>query len=53
VLFKADSSTVSVWDLSAKSATAALQVGGSVSALTVSANGRRVLTGNLEGEVTL
>jgi hypothetical protein len=49
----ADGSTVCVWDLSAKSATAALPVGGSVSAVAVSADGQRVLTGNLEGEVTL
>ena len=44
---------VAVWNLSGKSATATLPVGGSVSALAVSADGRRVLTGNLEGEVTL
>ena len=48
-----DRSTVSVWDLSSKSATAALPVGGWVSALAVSADGRRVLTGNTDGEVTL
>jgi WD40 repeat protein len=48
-----DRSTVSVWDLSGKSATAALPVGGWVSALAVSADGRRVLTGNTDGEVTL
>jgi WD40 repeat protein len=48
-----DTSTVTVWDLSSKSATAALPVGGSVSALAVSADGRRVLTGNTDGEVTL
>jgi WD40 repeat protein len=45
--------TVAVWDLSSKSATAALQVGGWVSALAISADGRRVLTGNTDGEVTL
>lgn len=49
----AASSTVAVWDLSGKSATAALQVGGSVSALAVSADGRRVLAGNTDREVTL
>src|SRR5262245_10085212 len=48
-----DRSTVAVWDLSGKSATAALQVGGWVSALAVSADGRWVLTGNTDGEVTL
>src|SRR5205085_2720242 len=48
-----DRSTVAVWDLSSKSATAALQVGGWVSALAISADGRRVLTGNTDGEVTL
>jgi WD40 repeat protein len=45
--------TVSVWDLSRKPAIASLPVGGSVSALAISADGKRVLTGNLEGEVTL
>jgi WD40 repeat protein len=49
----ADSSTVAVWDLSGKSATSTLPVGGSVSALAISADGRRVLTGKLDGEVTL
>ena len=49
----ADRNTVSVWNLSGKSATADLPVGGSVSALAVSADGRRVLTGNMDGEVTL
>jgi WD40 repeat protein len=48
-----DRSTVAVWDLSSKSGTATLQVGGWVSALAVSADGRRVLTGNTDGEVTL
>jgi hypothetical protein len=48
-----DRSTVDVWDLCSKSATAALQVGGWVSALAISADGRRVLTGNTGGEVTL
>jgi WD40 repeat protein len=48
-----DRSTVAVWDLSQKSATAALPVGGWMSALAVSADGRRVLTGNTDGEVTL
>jgi WD40 repeat protein len=48
-----DGGTVSVWDLSARSATAALRVGGWVSALAVSADGRRVLTGNTDGDVTL
>ena len=47
------SSTVTVWDLSNKSATAAFQVGGRVSALAISADGRRVLTGTTDGEVTL
>jgi DNA-binding beta-propeller fold protein YncE len=46
-------STVAVWDLSGKSPKATLPVGGSESALAVSADGRRVLTANLEGEVTL
>jgi WD40 repeat protein len=46
-------STVAVWDLSSKSATATLQVGGWVSALAVSPDGRQVLTGNTDGEVTL
>jgi len=49
----ADSGTVAVWDLPSKSATATLPVGGSVSALAVSADGRRVLTGNTDGEVTI
>lgn len=53
VVTAADGSTVAVWDLSSKSATAALQVGGSVSALAISADGQRVLTGNTDGEVTL
>jgi WD40 repeat protein len=48
-----DRSTVAVWDLSSKSATAALQVGGWVSALAISPDGQRVLTGNTDGEVTL
>jgi WD40 repeat protein len=51
-----DSRTVAVWDLwdlSSKSATASLQAGGQVSALAVSADGQRVLTGNTDGEVTL
>jgi WD40 repeat protein len=48
-----DRSAVAVWDLSSKSATAALQVGGWVSALAVSADGQRVLTGSSDGEVTL
>jgi WD40 repeat protein len=49
----ADSSTVAVWSLSGKAATASLPVGGSVSALAISADGRRVLTGNTDGEVSL
>jgi WD40 repeat protein len=49
----AANSTVAVWDLSGKSATAVLPVGGSESALAISTDGRRVLTGNLDGEVTL
>jgi WD40 repeat protein len=49
----ADSSTVAVWDLSGKSATADLPAGGSVSALAVSVDGRRVLTGSMDGAVTL
>jgi WD40 repeat protein len=48
-----DKGTVAVWDLSRKSVTATLQVGGGVSALAVSADGQRVLTGNMDGEVTL
>jgi WD40 repeat protein len=48
-----DRSTVAVWDLPSKSATAALQVGGWISAQVISADGRRVLTGNTDGEVTL
>jgi WD40 repeat protein len=48
-----DRSTVAVWDLSGKSATASLPVGGWVCALAVSADGRRVLTGNTDGELTL
>jgi WD40 repeat protein len=48
-----NSSTVAVWDLPGKSATATLQVGEGVSALAISADGRRVLTGNMDGEVTL
>jgi DNA-binding beta-propeller fold protein YncE len=48
-----DRSTVTVWDLSSKSATAALPVGGWVSALAVSPDGRQVLTGNTDGELTL
>lgn len=44
--------TVAVWELPGKSATA-LPVGGGVSALAVSADGRRVLTGNTDGELTL
>lgn len=48
-----DRGRVAVWDLSSKSATATLQVGGWVSALAISADGQRVLTGNADGEVTL
>jgi WD40 repeat protein len=48
-----DRSTVAVWDLSSKSAVATLRVGGWVSALAISADGQRVLTGNTDGEVTL
>jgi WD40 repeat protein len=48
-----DKGTVAVWDLSSKSATAALPVGEGVSALAVSSDGQRVLTGNTDGEVTL
>ncbi len=48
-----DRSTVAVWGLSGKSATAALPVGGWVCALAVSPDGRRVLTGNTDGELTL
>jgi WD40 repeat protein len=44
---------VAVWDLSTKSVTASLQVGERLSALAISADGRRVLTGTLDGEVTL
>jgi WD40 repeat protein len=49
----AANSTVAVWNLSGKSATATLPVGGSESALAISPDGRRVLTANQEGEVTL
>lgn len=48
-----DKGTVSVWDLASKSATATLGVGGWVSALAISHDGQRVLTGNTDGEVTL
>jgi WD40 repeat protein len=48
-----DRSTVAVWDLSRKSATATLPVGEWTSALAISADGRRVLTGDTDGEVTL
>jgi WD40 repeat protein len=47
-----DRSTVTVWDLSNQSPSATLEVGGWVTALAISADGRRVLTGNLH-EVTL
>jgi hypothetical protein len=53
VVTGSDRGTASVWDLSRKSAAAALQAGGWVSALAVSADGRLVLTGNTDGEVTL
>jgi WD40 repeat protein len=49
----AERGAVAVWDLSSKSATATLPVGGSVSALAISASGRRILTGNTSGEVAL
>lgn len=48
-----DMNTVAVWDLSSNSATASLQVGSQVSALAISTDGQRVLTGNMDGEVTL
>jgi DNA-binding beta-propeller fold protein YncE len=48
-----DRSTVTVWDMASKSATATLQVGGWLSALAISPDGRRVLTGNTEGKVTM
>lgn len=48
-----DRNSVAVWDMASKSATATLPVGTWVSALAVSADGRRVLTGNTDGEVTL
>ena len=54
VVTDSDRGTVSVWDLSAKSVTATLPVGGGwVSALAISADGQRVLTGNSDGDVTL
>jgi WD40 repeat protein len=49
----AERGTVAVWNLSTKSATATLPAGESVSALAISADGWRVLTGNMDGEVTL
>ena len=45
--------TVAVWDLASKAATASLNVGDSVSALALSADGRRLLTGNMKGELVL
>lgn len=48
-----DRSTVAVWDMPSKSATASLPVGGWISALAISDDGRRVLTGNTDGDVTL
>lgn len=44
---------VAVWDVSAKSATATLKVGGDVSALAISGDGSRVLTATMEGAVAL
>ncbi|QEH34160.1 hypothetical protein OJF2_26950 [Aquisphaera giovannonii] len=44
---------VTVWDLGRKAATATLSGGGSVSALALSADGRRVLTGTTDGELAL
>ncbi|VTR96276.1 wd40 repeat-containing protein : Uncharacterized protein OS=Galerina marginata CBS 339.88 GN=GALMADRAFT_139557 PE=4 SV=1: WD40 [Gemmata massiliana] len=44
---------VEVWDLSSKTPAAVLKVGGWVSALAVSPDGRRVLTGTTNGDVTL
>jgi WD40 repeat protein len=48
-----DRNTVTVWDMASKSAAAALHVGEWVSALAISADGRRVLTGDTDGDVTL
>ncbi len=48
-----DRNTVAVWDLTSKSATATLHLGEWVSALAISADGQRVLTGTADGEVTL
>jgi len=54
VVTSSDRNTVSVWDLSSKSATASFKVAGWVSALAISADGKRVLTGDAQnGEVTL
>jgi WD40 repeat protein len=48
-----DRSTVAVWDMSGKAPSATLPVGGWICALAVSPDGRRVLTGNTDGELTL
>jgi hypothetical protein len=48
-----DRSTVTVWDMSMKSATATLNVREWVSALAISPDGQRVLSGNTDNEVTL
>jgi WD40 repeat protein len=53
VVADAERNTVAVWDLPSKSVAATLQVGGTVSVLAISADGQRVLTGTMEGEVTL
>lgn len=53
VVFGPTNDTVTVWDLSTKTAVAALQTGGSVYALAISADGQRVLTGNVNGDVAL
>lgn len=45
--------TVAVWEVPNKSPSAVLAVGGRVSALAVSADGRRVLTGTTAGDIVL
>jgi WD40 repeat protein len=53
VVADSDRGTVNVWDLASRSVTATLAVGGWVSGLAISADGRQVLTANPDGEVTL
>lgn len=48
-----DRRSVNVWDLSSKSVTATLALGGWVTAVAISADGRRVLAANGQSEVTL